>query len=490
MSPYLVIAFLVGYFLVLWTISWFTSRGADNAGFFLGNRQSPWYVVAFGMIGASLSGITFISVPGWVAQSQWSYMQMVFGYFPGYLVIAFVLMPLYYRLKLTSIYTYLDTRFGSRSYQSGAWLFLVSRLIGSSFRLYIVAIVIQLAVFEPLGWNLPFVVPVIVTVVLIWLYTYRGGIKTIIWTDTMQTFFMLLAVVLTIWAISNQMHWSIGEMIHKVKDSDYSKVFFFHDYKSPHFFWKEFISGMFITIVMTGLDQDMMQKNLSCRSIGDAKKNMITFSVVLIAVNVLFLCLGSLLYLYANAHPGIAIPKEGDYLYPTLAVGGYLGGAVALLFILGLVASAYSSADSALTALTTSFSLDILRIDRKSDKDAERMRRRVHVGMSGAMVMVIVLFRLVNDKSVISQLFTVAGYTYGPLLGLYSYGLLTKKPINDKWVPYICIISPVICFIFKTYSADIFPGYKVGYELLLLNGLLTYFGLWISRNFRKPGLEV
>ena len=479
MSPYLFLAFVVGYFVLLWTIGFITSRGADNQSFFVGNRQSPWFVVAFGMIGASLSGVTFISVPGWVADSQFSYMQMVLGYVPGYCVIAFVLMPMYYRLKLTSIYTYLESRFGPRSYESGSWLFLVSRLIGSSFRLYLVAIVLQIAVFDRLGLDIPFVVTVIVTVVLIWLYTYRGGIKTIIWTDTLQTAFMLAAVALTIISIMQSMNLDFGAMVELIDKSDYSQVWFFDDWNDPRHFFKNFFGGMFIAIVMTGLDQDMMQKNLSCKNIGDAQKNVLSLAGILIFVNLMFLSLGALLYIFANSE-GLTIPEQGDYLYPTLAVDGYLGPVVAMLFVLGLIASAYSSADSALTALTTSFAVDILKVGDREEGVARRIRKRVHIGMSAAIVIVIMIFKSINDESVISQVFTVAGYTYGPLLGLYSYGLFTRRPVDDRWVPWICIISPIICYFLSDYSKVLFNGFEFGFELLLVNGAITLAGLWLS----------
>lgn len=484
MNPWLIATLVAAYFIALIFIARFTGRGAGNSGFFIGNRRSPWYVVAFGMIGASLSGVTFISVPGWVGDSQFSYFQMVLGYVPGYMVIAFVLMPLYYRLKLTSIYTYLDTRFGPRSYKTGASFFLLSRIIGAAFRLYLVAIVLQLAVFDRLGYHVPFAVTVVITIALIWLYTFRGGIKTIIWTDTLQTLFMLLAVGISVYSIAQSMDLDPAGLVRRIDDSGYGKMFFFGDVNDPRFFWKQFLAGMFITITMTGLDQDMMQKNLSCRNLRDAQKNMVSFSVVLVAVNLVFLALGALLFIYAGSED-LALPERADELYPMLAVEGYLGPAVGILFVLGLIAAAYSSADSALTALTTSFCIDILEVDKLPERQAERRRKVVHVGMSVVLVIVILIFRVINDDSVIQQLFTAAGYTYGPLLGLYAFGLFTRRPVRDRWVPWVAIASPIASFFIDEYSAELFAGYEIGFEILIINGALTYLGLWALSRRRK-----
>ena len=479
MSPTGILLIIAAYFATLIIIARITSRKSDNNSFFVGNRKSPWYIVAFGMIGASLSGVTFISVPGWVGDSQFSYMQMVLGYVPGYMVISFVLLPLYYRLKLTSIYTYLEGRFGRKSYKTGASFFLLSRIVGASFRLYLVAIVLQFAVFDRLGMDVPFFVTVVITIALIWLYTFRGGIKTIIWTDTLQTAFMLLAVGISVYAISNALGLDARGLVDTIKTSEYSQIFFFDDVNDKRFFFKQFFAGMFITITMTGLDQDMMQKNLSCRNLRDAQKNMVTFTIVLVFVNLVFLALGALLYIFANKQ-GIAIPENADQLYPLLAVDGYLGAGVGLLFVLGLIAAAYSSADSALTALTTSFSIDILEVDKKDEKTARRIRQYVHIGMSLVLILVIVLFKLINNDSVISQVFTAAGFTYGPLLGLYAFGLFTKRRVRDNDVPYIAIASPIISFILHYWSAEIFNGYVIGFEILIINGALTYLGLLIS----------
>ncbi len=481
MSALTVISIIVGYFALLILISFLTGKDDSNAAFFRGKKQSPWFVVAFGMIGASLSGVTFISVPGWVATSQFSYMQMVMGYMAGYLVIATVLMPLYYRLNLTSIYGYLEQRFGFWSYKTGAFYFLLSRVIGASFRLYLVAIALHIAVFEPM--NLPFWLAVLVAVVLIWVYTFRSGIKTIIWTDTLQTASMLLAVIVTIFVIKDSMDWGFGEMTSAIAESDYSNVFFFDDWNDSKHFVKQFLAGMFITISMTGLDQDMMQKNLSCKNIGEAQKNMFWFSAVLIVANLLFLSLGDLLYLY-SAHIGFDIAIAGDKLYPSLALSGELGMVAAVLFIVGLVAAAYSSADSALTALTTSFCVDFLGMDKTEKPSDKKVRKIVHIGFSFLLFIVIMVFKSVNDNSVISELFKVAGFTYGPLLGLYAFGLFTKRKVKDGWVPAVAIAAPIVCYILQSNSEAWFNGYKIGFELLLINGLITTFLLFLisSRN--------
>ncbi len=476
MEPTYILLIIIGYFLSLILISLLTGKKEDNQTFFLGNKQSPWFIVAFWMIGASLSGVTFISVPGWVAHTQFSYMQMVMGYLVGYLVIATVLMPLYYRLNLTSIYTYLDQRFGFWSYKTGAFFFLLSRITGAAFRLYLVANVFQMAVFDE--WHVPFSVTVIITIVLIWLYTFKSGIKTIIWTDTFQTFFMLFAVGITIVLISDEMNLGLKSLYETIADSEYSQIFFFDDWGDTQHFVKQFLAGLFIAIVMTGLDQDMMQKNLSCRNIREAQKNMFWFSIVLVFVNFFFLSLGVLLYQFAALK---GIQATGDNLYPLIALNSDLGIVVGIFFILGLIAATYSSADSALTALTTSFCVDFINIDQKKEQEQVKLRQWIHIAFSILLVFVILIFKLINDDSVIAALFKVAGYTYGPLLGLYFFGLLTQWQVKDSWVPLITILSPVMCYILNV-NAEKWFGFQLGFELLIINGLLTFIGLLIIKN--------
>lgn len=480
MTPIEIIAILASYFLLLFLISFFTGRNAKNDAFFRGNKNSPWYVVAFGMIGASLSGVTFISVPGWVGASQFSYMQMVLGYLLGYFVVAQVLLPVYYRLNLTSIYSYLDQRFGKVSYKTGASFFLFSRIIGAAFRLYLVANVLQITIFN--SYNIPFWITVCVTILLIWLYTFRGGIKTIVWTDTLQTLFMLLAVGFSIYYLSSALGLDFSGTINAIKESEYSRIWFFDNPKERSFFFKQFLSGAFITIVMTGLDQDMMQKNLSCKNLKDAQKNMYWYGAAFVPANLLFMSLGVLLFLFASKQ-GIALPAKADDLFPIIATQGYLPKMTAVFFILGLVAAAYSSADSALTSLTTSFSIDILDIQKRDYSIAkkERIRKLVHVGISVLLAVVIIVFGALNNESVISSLFTFAGYTYGPLLGLYAFGLFTKYTLLDKWVWLVAIVSPLICVLLNQYSEVLLWGYKIGFELLIYNGILTFLGLLLIR---------
>ncbi len=478
MSPALILAIILLYFSFLLIIGWVTSRKADSESFFIGNRRSPWYIVAIGMLGASLSGVTFISVPGWVIDSQMSYMQMVLGFLVGYALIAEVLLPLYYKLKLTSIYTYLEKRFGHYTYKTGASFFLLSRTIGASFRLFLVAVVLQFTVFN--AWNIPFAVTVIITLAFIWLYTYKGGIKTIIWTDTLQTIFMLSAVILTVIYITKSMDLNIGSMIETVRDNKLSKIFFFNDFNDERHFVKQFLGGMFITIVMTGLDQDMMQKNLSCRNLKDAKKNIYTYSMAFVPVNLIFLVLGILLVIYTS-FAGMTLPEQPDNLFPLVATRGGLSPLVSMFFILGLIAAAYSSADSALTALTTSFTVDILGKGEETESVLKKVRFRVHIMFSLILMIVILLFRLINDQSVISALYTIAGYTYGPLLGMYAFGLFTRWKIRDRLIPYVAVISPLICVLLNTFSEQLFWGYKFGFELLIVNGLVTFLGMIIIR---------
>ena len=489
-SPSLIFTIIAGYFLVLIAISYFTARGSNNEDFFIGGRKSPWFVVAFGMIGATLSGVTFISVPGYVGSSQFSYMQVVFGYFFGYLVIAYVLMPMYYRLKLTSIYSYLEQRFGFFSYQTGAAYFLLSRTVGAAFRLFLVAIVLQRFLMDPLG--IPFAVTIIATIVLIWIYTYQGGIKTIVWTDTLQTASMIIAVLSTIFFIGQSLDLSLSGIVSAVKNSDYAKIWFFEGgWSDPNNFFKQFFSGMFLAIVMTGLDQDMMQKNLSCRNLKDAQKNMMSFSTILIFANLLFMSLGVLLYLYLQQN-GIEMPTRlvggeqkvaSDLLFPTIALE-HLSPFIGVVFLVGLIAAAYSSADSALTALTTSFCIDFLGFEKskKSEEEKSRIRLWVHLGVSVMLFFVIMLFWYINDQAVIESLFRVSGYTYGPLLGLYSFGFFIKRAVIDRRVPIICVLAPIVAYLIDSNSEWLLGGYRFGFEILILNGLLTFLGLYIYSN--------
>ncbi|MGA8853695.1 MAG: sodium:solute symporter [Christiangramia sp.] len=477
MQPYQVLILIAAYFAVLILISYFTGRGGSNAEFFKANKQAPWYLVAFGMIGASLSGITFISIPGTVETDSFSYFQVVLGYTAGYAVIGQVLLPLYYKMNLTSIYTYLESRFGNASYKTGASFFILSRVVGASFRLFLVANVLQLIVFDTMG--VPYYVTVTITILLIWLYTFKSGIKTIIWTDTLQTFFMLLALGITIYFVSEDLGFSLSNLMGYLAESEHSKIFFFDDWKSKDHFVKQFLSGAFIAIVMTGLDQDMMQKNLTCRNLKDAQKNMFWFTIVLVLVNFLFLALGVLLTDYADIN---GITEVRDDLFPAIATSGELGMAVAVFFILGLIAAAYSSADSALTSLTTSFSIDILDIEKKYDEKKQvRIRKQIHVAISVVLILVMLAFKYaIADKSVINKLFQFAGYTYGPLLGLYAFGLFTKWQVKDKLVPIIAIAAPVLSYIISLNSLKWF-GFEFGFFILILNGLLTFLGLVLLR---------
>ncbi len=487
LSPLAILGTIAAYFGLLMYISYRTGRNADNRGFFLAGRQAPWLLVAVGMIGASLSGVTFISIPGVVGlepapgsniqpyNKAFSYMQMVFGYLLGYLFIATVLMPLYYRLKLVSIYEYLEKRLGFFAYKTGAGYFLLSRTLGASFRLYLIAIVFQKFVFGPLG--VPFMVTVLATIILIWVYTFRGGIKTIVWTDTIQTVSMLLAVILTIFAIAQSLEMDVFELVDMVRQSDYSQMFFFENgWNDPNNFFKQFISGALITIVMTGLDQDMMQKNLSCKNIGDAQKNMFTFSIILVFANLLFLTLGAILYIYAS-QVGIEIPAKSDQLYPTIALQN-LSPYIGLVFIVGLIAAAYSSADSALTSLTTSFCVDFLDFEKREDEDQKKKTRiGVHLIFSALLFIIIVVFNAVSNDAVITELFRAASYTYGPLLGLFAFGLLTPLKVREKLVIPVCLLAPVISYIVDVNSARYLFGFQFGYTILALNGLLTFLGL-------------
>ena len=483
MSSFLILILLLGYFLVLIFISYLTGKNDSNVDFFKAGKKSPWYLVAFGMIGASLSGVTFISVPGWVEASQFSYFQVVLGYMVGYFVVAFVLLPVYYKLNLTSIYEYLFHRFGFVSHKTGAFFFFVSRVLGAAFRLYLVAIVLQQFIFDE--WNVPFEITVVISILLIWIYTFRGGIKTIVWTDTLQTLFMISAVLLSIYFIIDSLGWTFSEFLASEELKSYSTIFNTGSILDKGYFLKSFFGGVFITICMTGLDQDMMQKNLTCKSLKDAQKNMLSFSVVLTFVTFLFMLLGALLFIYAKQN-NIEIPllddkPKTDLLFPEIALNSGLGITLGITFILGLIAAAYSSADSALTSLTTSFCVDILNMKGKSEKEQKTIRKKTHIGMSVLLVLVIISFKYILNSNVIDSLLTVAGYTYGPLLGLFAFGIFTNYKIKDRYVWIVALASVTIVFMLGKIPSDYLGGYMIGYELLPLNGLLTFLGLILIR---------
>jgi solute:Na+ symporter, SSS family len=487
MKPFLILGIFLGYTALLFTVTWITARKANNQSFYIGNRISPWFVVAYGMIGASLSGVTFMSVPGWVKETQFSYMVVVFGYLFGYFVIALVLLPLYYRLKLTSIYTYLEKRFGFWSYKTGAGFFILSRILGASLRMFLVINVLQVFVFD--AWNVPFWVNVLIFISLIVLYTLKGGIRTIVWTDTLQTTFMLLAVVLSVIYISKELGTSVFSLASNVIGSSESRMFI-TDWHNERFFLKQFFSGMFITISMTGLDQEMMQKNLSCRNLREAQKNMFTFSGILIFVNFLFLVLGAFLLFYSR-HRNVTVAMSDD-LFPTIALN-YLSPVAGIVFLIGLISAAFPSADGAITSLTTSVSIDFLGLEKKEEMAEGRKtktRYMVHISIALIFFICILIFRALNDRAIIDKLFTIAGYTYGPLLGLYTFGLFTKRQVNDRVTPYIAVLSPVICYFLSANSVQLFNGYKFGFELLLLNGFITFAGLWAFSKKLAPAAAI
>lgn len=489
MSPILVATVLIAYFLILIAIAYFTSRNATSDTFFTGNKQSKWYLVAFGMIGTSLSGVTFISVPGKVLTESMAYFQIVLGYILGYLVIAKVLMPLYYRMNLVSIYEYLLDRFGNVSYKTGAAFFILSRTLGSAMRLYLATFVLQKFLFNDLG--VPYWVTAIITVLLIWVYTFKGGIKTIVYTDAFQTIFLVGAVALCTVIISGTLGVNLSGLVSKISATTSNagdsmmKIFFFDDYKSPIYFPKQFFGGMFLAIAMTGLDQDLMQKNLSCRNIKEAQKNMYSFTTILVIVNFLFLLLGGALYVFAN-QKGIELPMENgkvvtDHVFPTLAFGNF-GTLAGVLFLLGITASSYASSDSALTALTTGFCIDFLNFSKRDEKEKKKYKLWVHIGFSFLFLLIILgtqkLIEYDKNTDLIGIILKAAAYTYGPLLGLFSFGILTKRKLNEVLVPFVCILAPILCFWLSTVSQSLMNGYIFGYEILILNGLLTFLGLY------------
>ena len=468
---------VLAYFAILFGISHLTSRRADNNTFYRANRRAPWYMVAFGMVGASISGVTFVSVPGMVLTSQMTYLQMCLGFIVGYLAIAFVLLPLYYRLNLTTIYSYLGQRLGERSYLTGASFFLLSKMTGAAVRFYVVCIILQQFVFDPVG--IPFLVNVLLMVALIWLYTRRGGIGTLVFTDTFQTVCLFTALIMIIFTVISDLHFTVGEAIDAIAASPMSRIFVFDDWMSPHHFWKQFLSGAFIAIVMTGLDQDMMQKNLTCKSLRDAQKDMCSYGMAFVPANLLFLALGVLLTMYFGSE---ASAMKGDVLLPTFIQATstiHYSLFTIHLFVIGIVAASFSSADSALTSLTTSYCVDIRR-----QAGNERLRKQTHIAMCLFFVLFILLFRALNSTSLINAIYTIASYTYGPLLGLFTFGLFTRRQPHDALVPLICIASPLLCYVLDTATQHLWD-YHFGYELLMLNGLLTFTGLWLSSLKKK-----
>lgn len=472
-----ILIIMVAYLAIIMLISYLSGRkGSDNDTFFLANRSTPWYVVAIGMLGDSISGVTFVSVPGMVRDFDMTYMQLVMGFFVGYIVVAYVLLPLYYRLRLVSIYTYLKGRFGMHSYKTGASFFLLSKMVGASAKLYLVVLILQSLVFEQLG--VPFAVTVVGLVFVIWLYTFRGGMGTIIWTDVLQTVSLLLALGLIIWQVASQMGLGVKDVVDAVQQSSHSRIFVFDDWHSRQNFFKQFFSGVFIVIVMTGLDQNMMQKNLTCRNLKEAQKNMLTYGFGFIPMNFLFLALGILLLMFAS-RSGIALPAASDNILPLLA-SEYLGTPVLLCFTVGVVAASFSNADSALTSLTTSFCVDILGMKQGSGQQTKRLRTIVHTAVCVVFVLVILFINGMQQTNVLNTIYVAVSYTYGPLLGLFAFGLFCKRAVRDRLVPYVCVLAPVLSYLLEWTLKTAFQ-YQVGYEILLFNGAVTFAGLWLIR---------
>lgn len=475
-TAWIVLATIAAYFALLFLISWITGRKADNAGFFTGNRKSPWYMVMLAMIGATISGVTFISVPGAVLTGGYAYMQMVLGFFVGSVIVAFALIPMFYRMNLVSIYGYLENRFGLASYRTGAWFFFVSKMLGASVRFFVVCVVLQTLVFNPL--QIPFSLNVVLTVALIWLYSFQGGVKSLIWTDSLKTFCLVLSVICCIVVIANSLEIGFGDLPAAVAGHPTSQIFFFDDPNDGRYFWKQFIAGIFMIIACTGLDQDLMQRTLSCKNFRESQKNMILSSFIQIFVIGLFLVLGTLLYMYADAKMVGEGEIAGDALFGEVAWSKDFPLFIGIIFIIGLIAAAYSAAGSALTALTTSFTIDILKANEKQgDKDLTLTRKLVHFIMSLLMVIVIVIFYELNDDSAINAVYSLAAYTYGPILGMFIFGMGCKKPVHDRWVPLVAVASPIICYILQSNSEAWFGGYQISFELLIINALITALGL-------------
>ncbi|MBR6489951.1 MAG: sodium:solute symporter [Muribaculaceae bacterium] len=477
-TPWIVIATIVGYFILLFIISWFATRKTDANTALTGGRQAPWFIVAIAMIGAPISGVTFISVPGYVIGSSYSYMQMVLGFAVGYFVIAYVLMPLFFKRNLVSIYGYLEQRFGNMTHKTGAWFFFISKMLGAAVRFLVVCVTLQMLVFEPL--HIPFIFNVIATIALIFLYTLQGGVKTVIWTDTLKSLCLILSVVLCIVFVAKALGYGMGDMVKAVAADDSSRIFFFDNPSEGSYFWKQFIAGIFMAIAMTGLDQDLMQRTLASKNVKESKKGLIVSGITQIFVVGLFLVLGTLLLLYTR-HAGIALPEKSDALFGMVAQDGSMPVIMLILFVLGLIAAGYSAAGSALTALTTSFTVDILESNKKQDDAAlSRTRRLVHIGMAVVMGLIIYAFYLLNNDSAIKMVYAIASYTYGPILGLFAYGMMCKTGVRDRMVPIVCIVAPILSFVIQ-YCLDKYCNYTVSFELLLLNAALTMLGLFIFK---------
>lgn len=467
---------IISYFFVLFSVSYISGRKSNNQGFFIGNRKSPWYIVAFAMIGASLSGVTFVSVPGMVLTNQFAYLQMVMGFIVGQFIIAYVLTPLYYRMNLISIYGYLENRFGKSSHKTGAWFFFISKMSGAAVRLFLVCLVLQMLVFEPL--HIPFGVNVGISIIVVWLYTFQSGVKSLIWTDSLKTLCLIISVVLCIYYIAYSMHLNCSGIYSIIFHSTLFRVFFFDDINAKQYFFKQFLAGIFTMIAMNGLDQDMMQRNLSCKSVKESQKNMLISILLQSVVIILFLMLGVLLYTY-TAQNNIQNPIKSDELFPMIATGGYFPIIVGILFVIGLVSAAFSNAGSALTALTTSFTVDILNIADKNDNQITHIRKLVHIGMAVLMGLTIIVINIFNNTSVIDAVYILVSYTYGPILGLFVFGILCKKKVRDQYIPFIAILAPILCFILQKNSERWFSGYSFSYELLIFNALFVCIGLWI-----------
>lgn len=478
MTPIAVIITALAYFAAMFMVSWLSSRKASNANFFNGGRKSPWWLVAIAMIGAPMSGVTYVSVPGMVGVggTQMGYMQMVLGFFVGYIAIAYVLTPVFFKMNIVSIYQYLDERFGVTSHKTGAWFFFISKILGAAVRLFLVCVTLQLMIFTPL--HLPFILNVIISMLIVLAYTFRGGVKSIVWTDALKTVCMIVSIVLAIIFIAKALSLDFSGLCKTIKNSSYSKMFFFDDVNDKEYFWKQFLAGIFTVIAMTGLDQDMMQRTLSSKNAKDSKKNLITSGLLQVPVIFLFLCLGVLMYIFAGAN---GISETGDTLFPAVATGGYLPAIVGVLFVLGLVSCAFSAGGSALTALTTSFTVDILGVDGKSEEKVTSMRKKVHLTMAVLMAVVIFIFYILNTRSAIDMVYKLASYTYGPILGMFAFGIFTKWHVRDRWVPVIAIIAPLICLVLQMNSERWFGGYQFSYEILIINALLTFLGLCLIR---------